>query len=327
MKKIMRISLRIFFVLLIIIVCIVSYIKLALPNVGAAPKFTVERTPERIARGEYLANHVTVCIDCHSSRDWSRFSGPPVAGSFGKGGEVFDQKFGFPGAFYSRNITPAGISRYTDGELFRVITTGVTKEGRAMFPVMPYHYYGRMDEEDIKSIVAYIRTLQPIQNEVPASSADFPMSIIINTIPSKASFTKMPPITDIVNYGKYIVNAAACMECHTQFSKGKLIAGTEFGGGREFPFPDGSVVRSVNITPDSESGIGNWSEEFFVNKFHMNSDSTILAVKLAPGDFNSIMPWAMLGKMHDEDIKAIYAYLKTVTPIKHNVAKFTSSKK
>jgi uncharacterized protein YhdP len=56
MKKIMRISLRIFFVLLIIIVCIVSYIKLALPNVGAAPKFTVERTPERIAAKRMLYN-------------------------------------------------------------------------------------------------------------------------------------------------------------------------------------------------------------------------------------------------------------------------------
>lgn len=327
MKKVIRISLTILIVLLVIIGGIVTYIMLALPNVGAAPIFNVERTPERIARGQYLANHVTVCIDCHSSRDWSRFSGPPVDGTKGKGGELFDQKFGFPGAFYSRNITPSGISRYTDGELFRVITTGVTKEGKAMFPVMPYHYYGRMDEEDIKSIIAYIRTLQPIKNIVPASSADFPMNIIINTIPVKALPTKLPPETDIVNYGKYLINAAACMECHTQFSKGKLIAGTEFGGGREFPFPDGSVVRSANISPDVATGIGDWSETTFLNTFHSHTDSAMLAKKLSPGDFNSIMPWTMYGTMHDNDIKAIFAYLKTVTPLKNTVMKFTAANK
>jgi mono/diheme cytochrome c family protein len=326
MKKILKISVRILLLLLLLIAGIITYVKLALPNVGDAPTLSIERTPERIERGKYLANHVTVCIDCHSTRDWSRFSGPPLEGTFGKGGDLFDQKFGFPGAFYSRNITPAGISRYTDGELFRVITTGVTKEGKAMFPVMPYHYYGRMDEEDIKSIIAYIRTLPAIKNDIPPSVADFPMSIIINTIPAKASFSKLPPKTDILNYGKYLVNAASCMECHTPFEKGKLIAGTEFGGGREFPFPDGSVVRSGNISSDAETGIGNWSEEYFVKMFKSRSDSTVLSRKLAPGEFNSIMPWYMYGNMHDEDLKAIFAYLKTVKPITNKVIKYSPTK-
>ncbi len=276
-----------------------------------------------MARGEYLANHVTACIDCHSTRDWSRFSGRLLEGTIGKGGNLFNQKFGFPGAYYARNITPEGISRYTDGELFRVITTGVTKEGRAMFPVMPYSYYGRMDEEDIYSIIAYIRTLQPIKNIVPESSSDFPMNIIINTIPSKASLTKMPAKTDVVNYGRYLVNAAACKECHTKFEKGKLIPGTEFGGGREFHFPDGSKVQSGNISSDAATGIGNWSETAFLTLFHTRSDSATLTTKLKPGDFNSIMPWTMYGKMNEEDLKAIYAYLRTVTPINNAVVKFT----
>ena len=90
-------------------------------------------------------------------------------------GDLFDQKYGFPGTYYAKNITPTGLSRYTDGELFRVITTGVNKEGKAIFPVMPFRYYGQMDEEDIKSIIAYIRTLKPIKNDVPKSSSDFPM--------------------------------------------------------------------------------------------------------------------------------------------------------
>lgn len=325
MEKVKKIFTRLIIIILLIIVAIVSYIKVALPNVGEAPEMKIEQTPERIARGEYLANHVTICIDCHSKRDWTRFSGPPIDGTKGEGGELFDKKFGFPGAFYSKNITPDGISRYTDGELFRVITTGVNKEGKAMFPVMPYHYYGRMDEEDIKSIIAYIRTLSPIKNDVPPSSPDFPMSILINTIPEKASFTKIPAKTDVVNYGKYLINASACMACHTKFEKGKLVAGTEFGGGREFPFPDGSVVRSGNITPDATTGIGKWDEGTFVNLFHARSDSVTLSTKLQPGEFNSIMPWTMYGRMHDEDLKAIYAYLKTLSPIQNIVVKFTSA--
>lgn len=318
---------KIFLWILLVLVVVVSagllYVKFALPNVGAAPLLTVERTPERIARGEYLANHVSVCIDCHSTRDWSRFSGPPTPGTFGKGGDVFDQKFGFPGVYYAKNITPEGISRYTDGELFRTITTGVTKEGRAMFPVMPFHYYGQMDKEDILSIIAYIRTLEPIKSVVPESKSDFPMNFIINTLPHEASFTQKPAESDVVNYGKYLTNAASCVECHTRFEKGSLVAGTEFGGGREFPFPDGSIVRAANISPDEETGIGGWDDETFVSLFRAHSDSATLNTRLNPGDFNSIMPWTMFGQMKEEDLKAIFAYLKTVPPIKNEVVKFS----
>jgi Cytochrome c, mono- and diheme variants len=327
MKKWTKTVLLILAGIVVIIGCLLSYVKFALPKIKAAPELKVELTPERIARGEYLANHVAVCIDCHSKRDWSKFSGPPTPGTFGMGGDIFDQKFGFPGVYYAKNITPAGISRYTDGELFRVITTGVSKEGQAMFPVMPFHYYGQMDEEDVKSIIAYIRTLKPIDNQVAESKSDFPMNFIINTIPHEASFTKLPPKTDVINYGKYLTNAASCVECHTKFEKGSIVKGFEFGGGREFPFPDGSVVRSANISSDSETGIGGWDEETFVSLFKAHSDSATLNTKLNPGDFNSIMPWTMYGKMTDEDLKAIFAYLKTVPPVANNVAKFTPATK
>jgi len=327
MKKFKKIALGTLLIIVVVFVSMLGYIKFALPNIEAAPVLKVESTPERIARGEYLANHVSVCIDCHSTRDWSRFSGPPTPGTLGKGGDVFDQKFGFPGVYYAKNITPEGISRYTDGELFRTITTGVSKEGRAMFPVMPFHYYGQMDEEDIKSIIAYIRTLAPIKSQVPESKSDFPMNFIINTIPHKASFTKLPPKTDVINYGKYLTNAASCVECHSRFEKGSLVAGTEFGGGREFPFPDGSIVRAANISSDEETGIGGWDDETFVSIFKAHSDSATLNTKLNPGDFNSIMPWTMFGKMNDEDLKAIFAYLKTVKPIQNEVVKFTPGTK
>lgn len=325
MINIKKITLWIVVVFLIIIGSAVGYLKFVLPNIDPAPELTVELTPERLARGQYLANHVTVCIDCHSTRDWSRFSGPPMEGTCGKGGDVFDQKFGFPGVYYAKNITPEGISHYTDGELFRTITTGVDKQGKALFPVMLFHYYGQMDQEDIKAIIAYIRSLKPIVYQVPASKSDFPMSLIINTLPHKAHFSKLPAKIDVINYGKYLANAASCVECHTKFEKGRLVAGTEFGGGREFPFPDGSMIRSSNISSDEETGIGGWDEEVFLNLFRAHSDSATMTTILNPGDFNSIMPWTMYGKMTEEDLKAIFAYLKTVNPIKNEVVKFTPS--
>jgi mono/diheme cytochrome c family protein len=196
-----------------------------------------------------------------------------------------------------------------------------------MFPVMPFHYYGQMDKEDILSIIAYIRTLEPIKSVVPESKSDFPMNFIINTLPHEASFTQKPAESDVVNYGKYLTNAASCVECHTKFEKGSLVAGTEFGGGREFPFPDGSIVRAANISPDEETGIGGWDDETFVSIFRAHSDSATLNTKLNPGDFNSIMPWTMFGQMKEEDLKAIFAYLKTVTPIKNEVVKFTPAAK
>jgi len=106
-----------------------------------------------------------------------------------------------------------------------------------------------------------------------------------------------------------------------------MIAGTEFSGGREFPFPDGSIVRSSNITPDMATGIGAWNTEAFVYYFHSLSDSLTLNTPVSPGDYNSIMPWTMFGRMSDEDLTAVYEYLKTVKPIENKVEKFTAAKK
>jgi mono/diheme cytochrome c family protein len=323
----MRLFLKIIGVLLLLAVLTISvvlvYVKFALPNVGDPEDLQIEYTAERIERGHYLANAVNVCMDCHSTRDWSHFSGPITPGTLGMGGDRFDQTVGMPGVFYARNITPAGISRYTDGELFRLITSGVTKEGRAMFPLMPYPYYGKMDPEDIYSVIAYLRTLPPIENAVPDSKADFPMNFIINTIPQPASFTKRPDPSDEIAYGGYLVNAGGCVECHTQVDKGRIIAGMEFSGGREFQFPDGSVVRSSNITPHPASGIGSWTRENFLARFKQYADSTYVERTVQPGEFNTIMPWTMYGQMTEQDLSAIYAYLRTVPAMDNKVTVWT----
>ncbi|MFT3704989.1 MAG: cytochrome C [Agriterribacter sp.] len=322
MKKFFKVLGYTVLTIILLVSLLLIYVKTALPNVGDAPKLSVAATPEKIARGKYLSNYVTVCVDCHSTRDWTKFAAPIIDGTLGKGGERFDQQMGFPGVYYSKNITPAGVSRYTDGELFRLITTGVTKEGRAMFPVMPYRHYGEMDSTDIEAIIAYIRSLPSIENPVPESASDFPMNFIINTIPKKANPQKLPAKTDLLAYGKYLVNASSCIDCHTRVEKGQIIQELGFSGGREFLMP-GGMLRSANITPDAATGIGSWTQEVFVRKFKSFADSTYQSPLVKPGEFNSIMPWKMYSGMTEEDLGAIYQYLKTIPAISNKVEKFT----
>jgi mono/diheme cytochrome c family protein len=323
MKKLFKILLFIFSGIFLLLIGALTYMKIALPDVGPAPEMKVDMSQERIERGKYLANYVSVCMDCHSGRNWNKFAGPMIEGTLGGGGEEFSQKFGFPGRFYAQNISPVGLGNWTDGEIFRAITSGVSKNGKALFPVMPHPAYGKMDEEDIKCIIAYLRTLKPVGKQAPESKADFPMNFIINTIPQKPNFHKIPDTTDQVAYGKYIYTASACTDCHTKQDKGSKIEGMEDAGGFEFPLPYGGTVRSANITPDKETGIGNWTEEQFVKRFKAYSDSAARNMIVQAGRFNTTMPWTMYAGMKEGDLKALYAYLKTIPPVKNKVVLFS----
>jgi cytochrome c2 len=304
--------------------CLLAYVKLALPDVGAAPNIKVDASPEMVARGEYLANAVCVCMDCHSTRDWTKFAGPLVDGTLGIGGEVFDQNFGFPGKFVSKNITPFGIGTWTDGEIFRTITTGVNRDGKALFPVMPYHYYGKMDDRDIHALIAYVRSLPSKESHPEASVPDFPMNFIINTFPKKASPEKRPDPSDVVAYGKYMTNAAGCHECHTKQEKGQIV-GEPYAGGFEFNLGGGNVVRSMNITPH-ETGLKHWTKEMFIQRFKQYQDSSYVTppVDMSKGEFQTVMPWMMYSNMTEQDLGAIYEYLRTVKPVESTIVKWTS---
>lgn len=323
MKKILKVTGVIFIVIILGVGSLALYVKKGLPNVGAAPELKVDITPQRIARGEYLAVDVMACMDCHSKRDWTVYGAPIAEGTFGGGGEKFGKEMGFPGTLYSRNITPYGLGSWTDGEIFRAITTGVNKDGKAIFPMMGYLNYGKMDPEDVYSIIAYLRKLPPVKNEVPERELDFPLNYIVNTFPEKAALQPMPDKNNEVAYGGYLVSIANCLECHSKVNdKGERIAGTEFGGGRAFDFPNGLVVTSANISPDKETGIGNWTREDFIQKFKQFSDSSYSLQKVGPTDFNTPMPWFMYTGMDTSDLSAIYKYLKSVKKINHTVNKF-----
>lgn len=296
-----------------------TYVKTALPNVGPPPNVTAPTDSASIARGKYLANHVAACMDCHSTRDWSKFSGPLADGTLGKGGEVFDQRYGFPGRYVSRNITPFGIGHWTDGELYRVITAGVNKQGQPMFPVMPYPYYASMDSNDVLSIIAYLRTLPSIEHSPEPSVADFPMNFIVHLIPQKAAPQQRPAPTNVLAYGKYLTTISGCAECHTPAEKGRIIQAKAFSGGRDFLMPTGGTVYSANITPHA-TGIGEWTKERFVQRFKQYEGKTQPPVNA--NEFNSAMPWTMYAGMTVQDLEAIYTYLKSLPPMENSVERF-----
>lgn len=320
--KVLKVLLVLFGIVILLVAAAAAYVKIALPDTGKPESITVSRIPERIENGRYLANHVAVCMDCHSSRDWTAFAGPMKEEGIGGGGEVFNQQMGFPGTFYAPNITPYALKDWTDGELFHAITTGVNKDGRALFPVMAAHRFGKMDREDLYDIIAYIRSLEPVQKDVPRSQPDFPVNFIINTMPQKAAFGKKPSAQDTVRYGAYLINAAGCVDCHSKTDKGSVVPGTEFGGGMEFKMPTG-IVRAPNITADQRTGIGNWTKDAFVQRFKLYADSNYHAPKVEKGSMNTPMPWSMFAGMKERDLEAIHAYLKSLKPIQNQVVKYT----
>jgi mono/diheme cytochrome c family protein len=325
MKKLLKVLGTVVLICLLLLVLAAAYIKIALPDVGPAQQITIGKTSEKIKRGAYLAKSVMICMDCHSSRNPIDFSMPMDYSTIGEGGERFDQTMGFPGVYYSANITPAGIGNWTDGEIYRAITTGVRKSGKPIFPVMPYHSYRQADPEDVKSVIVFLRTLNPIQNIVPESKSDFPMNIILNTIPTKADPQTTPPADDSVANGKYLFNIAACHDCHTPYNKGKFVEAEAIGGGRVFPVP-GGMITSANITPDKGTGIGMWTRDAFIQHFAMYRDSINAHRAVQPGEMQTIMPWTMYGNMTDRDLGNIYAYIQTIKPIKHVVVKWKAQK-
>lgn len=291
------------------------------PEAVPASGIQVERTPERVARGKYLFTQVADCDGCHSPRNWNRFAGPVIEATRGAGVE-FPPELGLPGRIFSANLTSdpeTGLGKWTDGEILRALREGVSRDGRALFNFMPYDHYARLSDEDAYSLVAYMRTLPPVHRKRPLPDLPFPLNHLVNDFPKPLSGpVPAPPKQDKVKYGEYLVNAALCKHCHTVFKDGVPVEGREYAGGQEFRF-DTRLARSANITPDDETGIGRWTEDRFVAKFKGFSEMTAENAPIMNQTNFTIMPWLALSRLPEEELRAIYAYLRTVKPIRNSV--------
>jgi hypothetical protein len=287
----------------------------------------VTATPERLARGKYLAETVANCLECHSERDWTRYVPVVKEGTQGKGGECFTEREGVPGTVCAANITPdveTGIGGWTDGELMRAIREGVSKDGRALFGMMPYQEFRSMSDEDVRSLVVYLRALPPVSNKVPPARLNFPVSLFIKLAPKPLEGpVQAPPPTDRAAYGKYLTKIGACYFCHTHHDKGQKV-GEDFAGGSEFRGGFGHVI-SANITPDEDTGIGKLTKEEFIGRF--KSFATLDPNAEAPKGQNSVMPWRPFSQLTDDDLGMIFDHLRSAKPVKKSVNRFPDAPK
>ncbi|MBM4197533.1 MAG: cytochrome c [Gammaproteobacteria bacterium] len=293
------------------------------PRVRPAADLQVLSTPEVIARGEYLVNEVLLCFDCHSERDWTKYSGPAIP-PLGAGRPCMDKDTkpvginfgmgGFPGKLCIRNITPdveTGIGGWTDGEVARAIREGVSRDGEALFPIMPWFMYTGMSDEDVAAVIAYLRAQPPVKSFRPARELDFPLNVIFRFYPRPLDGPVPPvPPEDTVAYGKYLTKIARCEFCHTARVRGRLepLPGRLLSGGVPF-FMGKEMHYSKNLTPHP-TGLGGWTREMFIGRFRLHTEPFPVVEER-----NSEMNWVEFSGISDADLGAIWDYLRSVPPL------------
>ena len=294
-----------------------------------APDLDVGDDIAVVARGEYLARHVALCVECHSERDWSHYGGPAVPGTEGRGVASMVEIYKLPPEVVmpAPNITPAGLGDWSDGEIFRAITGGLDRDGEAIFPSMPFNQYRDMSHADLEAIVAWVRTLPSLPHDLPARDLKYrALADITNIFPMVPHPRKTTPQPGDRDYGKYLANAASCRWCHTPLDAGGWpIAGRDYAGGNAFnvPSPGGGTVYAPNITPDEKTGIGSWSREVFIARFRGTTPEAVREQTIAPGTFNSLMAWGAYSGMTEEDLGAIYDHLMRQPPLGNAVPRWT----
>jgi mono/diheme cytochrome c family protein len=270
-------------------------------------------TPARLARGEYLVNAVTDCMLCHAEHDWAAHDAPLVPGTLGSGQDMSPLK-GLPGQVFAPNITPdaeTGAGSWSDDQLARAIREGVGHDGRALFPFMPYPVYRTMSDEDLASVIVYLRSLPPVRKQRPETSLIFPVKYLIRSVPQPLDTpVPEPDLSAPEKRGAYLVGIAGCTDCHTPAdAHGQPLSGMDFSGGDIWEGPWGRVA-SANITPDP-SGIPYYDAALFTQAMRTGF--------VKARELNQIMPWHSHRGMTDEDLAAVFAYLKTLKPVRHRV--------
>jgi hypothetical protein len=299
------------------------FVRAAFPPDITAEAITVTATPERIERGRYLVENVSACFTCHGERNWNLLAAPVKEGTEGAGGEIFDEKTGFPGVLPASNITPARLSSWSDGEILRALVNGVSKDGSALFPIMPYGHYANVAREDLYAIIAFLRTLKSVENTLPEKKIEQPLGFISRAFPKEATLREVAPRLGDADYPAYVNEAAACTVCHTPVDdRGRPIEGMEYAGGRVFPLPAGGSVRSANLTADDETGIGKWSRDGFIARMKSMPRESAEKVTVPPGSFNSPMPWTHYAGMTDDDLGALFDHLRSLPPVSRRFERF-----
>lgn len=270
--------------------------------------------PAIIERGRYIVYGPGRCADCHipdSARDaLNRGETVPLTGGPGE--------HTYLGTWTAPNLTPddaTGIGRVSDGALARMLRYGVNRDGHAALPFMDA--FANLTDEDLLAVVSFLRSQDAAPGVAPQATVNLlgKLALVYFIEPyaptSKPAATLTPEPTPA--YGAYVAEAlAGCGVCHTarNLRTGSYLSPL-FSGGLAFKsrLQPGMMFVSPNLTPDSETGhITAWSEDAFAQRFQRG-----------PIYPDSPMPWGGFRRMTDTDVRAVYRYLRTLTPVRHDV--------
>jgi mono/diheme cytochrome c family protein len=272
--------------------------------------YTVKPTPESIARGKKIA--LMLCADCHRDNATGKLTGHMMSET--------PKEFG---TIYSQNITQDktyGIGDWTDGELVYLLRTGIKRDGKYAPPYMAK--LPHLSDEDMNAVISFLRSddslvaasATPDKACEPSFVTKFLCTVAFKPFKMPEQKIDMPDTNNTVEFGRYLVYNLECFSCHSadyktdnweepEKSKGYL------GGGNKPLDREGRVMLTPNLTPDKETGIGDWTEQKFANalKYGIVENQKSLRFPMVPYIY-----------LTDTEAKAIYAYLRTIPPIKNS---------
>ena len=273
-------------------------------------------SPEMIKRGRKLT--VMLCAYCHRNGKTGKLTGTHMREAPKEFGEI-----------YSQNITndkEYGIGGWTDGELLYLLRTGIKPDGQYIPPYMAKLTH--MADEDINAIIAFLRSddamVQADGTKDTPSDVSLLTKILCNSVwkPMKMPDKKieLPDSANQIALGKYLSLNLECFSCHSADFKTNDFYEPEkskgyFGGGNKTLNAEGDVILTSNLTPDKETGIGDWTEEQFIKA---------LKYGVKEGEAPLRYPMVPFTQLTQHEAGAIFAYLKTIKPI-HNKVERTGS--
>lgn len=281
--------------------------RLELPVVVVASVLVVQASlagaETLVERGGYLVNTIMSCNNCHTPR------GPGGVFQMDKqlsGGLRFDLP---PFTATASNITPdpeTGIGRWSEADIKRLMTTGIRPDGTHVAVIMPTNFYKGLAPRDLDAIVAYLKSIPAVKNQVPTPV--YRVALQSTPYPDAQKPSADADSSDPVARGRYLAMIGHCMECHTPSSQGRAQFDMALGkGGQEFPGPWG-VSTSANITSSKTAGIGNASDADIRRAITQGIGKD--GRKLKPP-----MAFDAYARMTDQDLNALVAWLRTVPPI------------
>jgi hypothetical protein len=199
-----------------------------------------------------------------------------------------------------------GIGKWSDEEIVRAIKDGIGRNGRLLNPEMPSRYFHSLGDDEIYSIVLYLRSIPPVRNQLPVMArykpGEPPPTIAMDSI-------RLTKSSSMVTRGAHLVRLAGCETCHTPANTEGFVHGLEFAGGKVFRHGE-QAAASSNLTPDP-SGIRYYDEGLFLRVLRTG--------RVGARAIFSAMPWYFYRNLTDADLKAIFAYLQALPPVRHRV--------